>query len=283
MPDTIHTMTQAQKSSWAPETTWGVPVTTATVWFGATSFTPQPAIEVKEFAPLGVLAETVVAQQSQQVNINFEGEATYEDLQKIIQDVVTHQMADDIPSYTVGCGGITVAGAVIDSWRISGNPNEIRLSGTMVGSSFSNTPQTVNVTQLTATPVLNRHVSITIGSINILEAFSWEISVSGLWAPNRFVGSDMPGTVTQRKHDMLFKIEVEKNSNTASLLTNTNNLAVLVECGDTVSGRGFSAAFVARLRNREAFRDFDGIYGFGLEYRILNSTPAAIDITHTAP
>jgi hypothetical protein len=93
----------------------------------------------------------------------------------------------------------------------------------------------------------------------------------------------MPGTVTQRKHDMLFKIEVEKNSNTASLLTNTNNLAVLVECEDAVSGRGFSAAFVARLRNREAFRDFDGIYGFGLEYRILNSTPAAIDITHTAP
>lgn len=282
MADTIHTTTQGLKNTWAAESTWGVEVTAASKWFGATSFSPGPTIETKEFAPLGVLAETVVAQQSEQVDIDVDGEATYEDLAELLSDVITHQLATDIPSYTVGCGGIRVAGAVINSWRVSGNPSEVKISGAMVGKSFANAAQTVGVAQLAATPVLNDHVEIVIDGITIVEGFDWEISAGGLWALNRFVGQNVPGTVTQRKNDLLFKCSMEKNATNDPLLTETGIVAVTVTCTDAVNGKAIEFAFNAKLRSRDKFSDNDGIYGFGLEYRILNQDPKTIAITHTA-
>lgn len=295
MADVIHTTTQGLLSMWAAETTWGTAVAAATVQFGALEFNPGISIASKVISPRGVLLPTAIAQNEESVEISFDSDnATYQDMHVVLDamasgpDLVSDVLASDIPSFSVTAGGITVEGAVVTDWAIKGDPSGVKFSGKMIGEAWANGEQThVAVTQLTASPVLNQHVTISVGGITVCSSsvgltYDWGLSVAGLWGGNRACGSKNLSTVTQRKIEALFNISVEKNATTMPLLT-TNpyaTKAVVITLTDGTNTIAFS--FDVQLDTPEEFKDNDGVYGFGLKYKVLNKATKAITTTITA-
>jgi hypothetical protein len=277
MPYTPPTTTQFQKCQLFTETTWGTPVTTSPYLLSATTLTPTVKTASQAFTPLGVTLPTFVSYGQKYTEIKFEGDATYTEIGKFVGSVKSDG-ASTLAPYTVEAGGLQIPGCAVTGWTLKGDTNSIKLSGTMMGKYPNVAAATSGGSQLAQTPMLADQVAITFGGTTVTGIFDWELSVDKLWDLVYFVGDNAPGGMVQRAAEASFNISFESNAtNLAYLEDMETTTAIVVTITDGATNTK-TFTFDAKLDEPQAFKDNQGVYGYGLKCHILNKATAAIAV-----
>jgi hypothetical protein len=277
MAETLINVTSAyQKVQYIVEANWGAGGTPTTE-LGSLDANPTVKLGAQKFTGRGFVLPSAVSTGKEEISVPWSGPGTYEEFCAFIKSVVSDAQLAAVPSYSLQAGGLLIAGAVVDSWKVDGDPSGVKIDGTLFGKSYAVTSPAALSSPGTLTPILNKHVTIEIGTYTVVNAFKWGMSVAGLWGPNFFVGAATPGGVCQKLVDASFNISFEASSANLALLTEDEEQAVTITMSDGTDT--ITIEFNAVREEPEAFADNDGVYGYGIKYAIMNADTTAITVT----
>lgn len=282
-----HTITESMPCLLGVETALGTEAA-ATIRFGSMNLTPSPKQETKKLKPQGQLLPKSVLKYSEGITIAGEGDATYEDLAVFLSDITTNAAAANIPSFSIGCGGIKALGCVQTGWSIEDDASGVKFKNALTGMTWALGNLTGTPSQNADTLIERGHVTLKWGS-NVfadkthLNVFKWALAVANLWGENRHVGSNEVSTFSQRVQDDTYTLDVEKNTTTDALISDrtVKTANIVIQAGTAVGSKRITITFDCQLDTVGEFKDNDGIYGYQLKYAIVNKTSgASISITH---
>lgn len=280
MPETNINVTSAyQKVQYVAEATWGAGGTPTTE-LGSLNVNPAVKLGAQKFTGRGFTLPSAVSTGREEVSLDFDGPATYEEMCEFVKSIVSDAQLSAVPSYALQAGGLLTIGAIVDSWKIEGDTQSVKVSGTFVGKSATAAAPQSLTSPGTPTPILNKHVTIEIDGTPVTDVFKWSVGASGMWGLNFFVGSAAAGGVCQKLIDASFDLSFEANAANLALLDEDGEVPVEITLSDGVST--ITIEFNAVRQEPEPFADNDGVYGYGIKYAIMNAETAAITITPPA-
>jgi hypothetical protein len=241
----------------------------------------NPAIKRTEnkFTPKGVLLPTVQSIGRETTDLTFNGQATFQDLQYFLKDVVSDAQTDPL-SYTVEAGGLQIPGAVVTGITLSGDRDVINVNGTMIGKKATVATPTAGLVVATQVPILAPPVTISIGGTNIAKFFSWELSLSDMWGGATYIGSDTYGAIMQKAINGMFKVKFEADETNMAWLEETDTKEVIIQ---SVNGaNSLTITFDAKFGEPGSFSDEEGIYAIELNMSLMNKSPKAVEVVLVA-
>lgn len=276
MPFTHEQESQFKDTQIGAESTYGTAVP-ATVKLQSVTVNPALKRQFSKFKAKGLLLPTVGLPGTKWAEHSFEGMATFEELAYFVSDVVSDAQVAPV-SYTIEHGGMVFPGAVVSAWNLSGDQDQVTLSGTMISKNKNSSTTHTTLASVDQNPVPGIGTAITINGVTQTRWFNWSVDVSDIW---KFVfagGNSEPINVAQGDNMVAnFACLLEADTAGMTVVDLTGRQAVTIVM--TSGSMSVTLAFDVIFEEPDQFSDQDGVYAIGVKGEIYNDATVALNVT----
>lgn len=276
MPFTHEEESQFKDTQIGVETDWGTAVAATTK---LQSVTVNPALkrQFSKFKAKGLLLPTVGLPGTRWAEHSFEGMATFQEIANFVSDVVSDAQVTPT-SYTIEHGGMVFPGAVVSAWNLSGDQDQVTLSGTMLSKDINGSSTHTTLSSVDQTPVPGIGTAIVINNVTQTRWFNWSVDVSDIWKLIFAGGTADPINIAQGDNMVAnFNCLLEANAAGMTVVGLTGRQAVTVTM--TSGNMSVALAFDVIFEEPDQFSDQDGVYAIGVKGEIYNDTTVALNVT----
>ena len=281
MPFTHETESAFVGSQYKKETDWGVIPSGDPIKFSAIEVIPTIKQKQEPKIFKGFLAPNIITHSQEWSEWEADGDLTHENMALFVNDVITDGPGNPI-SYCLEHNGLTASGCTVTGWSLEGNTDSIKLKANLTGKAISTGTLGIGVISNVSLYSAN-NITIYLGGVLLNKVFKWSISVSQLWTPIYFIGSNQPSNMVQTAIKGGFRCNIPADSQGIDYINNTNVLSVLISNNTTTGGEtcNMSISFDIKLEEPEKFNDSGGVYALGLKGNIMNKAEKCITVVNT--